>query len=87
MIGVRPMPPPTSTSKPTSPASFFTQLQADVVPAGGGAVFGAPLTAILNLRGRNANSGCSVLHWRRISQYGPRVDDLVGGDAGEARRW
>ena len=30
----------------------------------------APLTAILNLRGRNANSGCSVLHWRRISQYG-----------------
>ena len=30
----------------------------------------APVTAILNLRGRKANSGCSVLHWRRISQYG-----------------
>ena len=30
----------------------------------------APMTAILNLRGRNANSGCSVLHCRRISQYG-----------------
>ena len=30
----------------------------------------APLIATLNLRGRNANSGCSVLHWRRISQNG-----------------
>ena len=30
----------------------------------------APFTAILNLRGRKANSGCSVLHWRRISQNG-----------------
>jgi hypothetical protein len=30
----------------------------------------APLTAILNLRGRKANSGCSVLHWRSSSQYG-----------------
>src|SRR5471032_1425123 len=29
-----------------------------------------PLTAILNLRGRKANSGCSVLHWRSSSQYG-----------------
>jgi hypothetical protein len=28
----------------------------------------APVMAILNLRGRKANSGCSVLHWRRISQ-------------------
>ena len=30
----------------------------------------APVTAILNLRGRKANSGWSVLHCRRISQYG-----------------
>ena len=28
---------------------------------------GAPVTAILNLRGRNRNSGCSDDHWRRIS--------------------
>ena len=68
MTGVRPMPPPTSTVKPISPRSFLTQLQADVVPGDGGAVFGAPVTAILNLRGRKANSGCSVLHWRITSQ-------------------
>jgi hypothetical protein len=43
-----------------------------------------PLTAILNLRGRNANSGCSVLHWPQDLAVGSRVDDLVGGDAGEA---
>ncbi len=30
----------------------------------------APFTEILNLRGRKANSGCRVLHWRRISQNG-----------------
>ena len=29
----------------------------------------APLTAILNLRGRKANSGCSVDHWRMISHH------------------
>ncbi len=30
----------------------------------------APVTAILNLRGKNANSGWNVDHCRRISQYG-----------------
>jgi hypothetical protein len=43
----------------------------------------APLTAILNLRGRKANSGCSVDHWRMSSHHGRGVDDLVGRDAGE----
>ena len=38
----------------------------------------APLKAILNLRGRNANSGCSVLHWRRISAKG-RVSTISSG--------
>ena len=27
-----------------------------------------PVTAILNFRGRYENSGCSVAHWRTISQ-------------------
>ena len=41
------------------------------------------MTAILNLRGRNENSGCSDDHCRRISAIGARIGDLVGGDAGE----
>jgi hypothetical protein len=41
-----------------------------------------PETAILNLRGRKANSGWKVDHWRRISQR-TRIDDLVRRDAGE----
>ena len=37
--------------------------------------------AILNLRGRKLNSGCSVDHWRTISHQ-MRVLDLVDGGAG-----
>ncbi len=70
MIGVRPMPPPASTSKPTSPASFFFSCRPMSCQPIAARSSCAPETAILNLRGRKANSGCSVLHWRRISQYG-----------------
>ena len=70
MIGVRPMPPPTSTLKPTSPASFFSSCRPMSCQPMAARSSRAPVTAILNLRGRKANSGCSVLHWRRISQYG-----------------
>ena len=68
MIGVRPMPPPTRTSKPISPASFFLSTRPMSCQAVAARSSSVPLTAILNLRGRKANSGCSVLHWRRISQ-------------------
>ena len=39
--------------------------------------------AILNLRGRKANSGWMVLHCRMISAHGQRVHHLIGRDAGE----
>ena len=54
------------------------QPQPDVVHLDRGAVVrrGA-VTAILNLRGRNENSGCSVECWRRISRPDARVLDLV----------
>ncbi len=70
MTGVRPMPPPTSTLKPISPASFFTSCRPMSCQAIAARSSSEPLTAILNLRGRKANSGCSVLHWRSSSQYG-----------------
>ena len=44
------------------------QMQADIVRSGwrrGRAR--RPVTAILNLRGRKENSGCTDDHWRRIS--------------------
>ena len=69
------------------------QLQADVVdcaPPRGRA--GAPVTAILNLRGRNENSGCSVDHWRIISAQtrGSSISSAaapaigIGGDVADA---
>src|SRR5215211_3977626 len=70
MTGVRPMPPPTSTRKPKSPAAFLTRCRPTSCQNVAARSSTAPLTAILNLRGRKANSGCSVLHWRMISQYG-----------------
>jgi hypothetical protein len=59
------------------------RLQADVVQQQGDRSPAAPLIAILNLRGSQLNSGWNVDHWRRISASGPRVQDLVGRDAGE----
>jgi hypothetical protein len=41
------------------------------------------LTAILNLRGRKANSGWKVDHCRSSSQYGRGSSQFVGRDAGE----
>jgi hypothetical protein len=78
ITGVRPMPPPTSTLKPSSPAGApwmaSPSLRISCRPTSCQAVAArssrAPLMAILNLRGRKANSGCSVLHWRRISANG-----------------
>ena len=43
----------------------------------------APETAILNLRGSQLNSGCSVDHWRRHLAPGARVFQLVVDGAGE----
>ena len=43
----------------------------------------APVTAILNLRGRYANSGWNVDHWRSSSVYGRGSTDLVAGHARE----
>jgi hypothetical protein len=65
---------------------ILRRLQADVVEPDRGAVIGAPVIAILNLRGRYENSGCSDDHCRRISAYRPRIGDLVGGGAGELVR-
>ena len=70
ITGVRPMPPPTSTSKPSSPASFFLSLRPTSCQAVAARSSVAPTMAHLNLRGRKPNSGCSVLHWRRISPNG-----------------
>ena len=44
-------------------------MQANVVNADRGPIWRAPFTAILNLRGRNENSGWKVDHWRRISHH------------------
>ncbi len=44
---------------------------------------GEPVMAILNLRGRKVNSGCSVDHWRTISHQMARILDLVDGRAGK----
>ena len=44
---------------------------------------GEPVTAILNLRGRYENSGCSVAHWRMYLAPRPRIFELVRRDAGE----
>jgi hypothetical protein len=70
MTGVRPMPPPTSTLKPTSPSLERITCRPTSCQATAARSSMAPVMAILNLRGRNANSGCSVLHWRRISANG-----------------
>ncbi len=56
--------------------------QADVVDTHGGAIARAPVTAILNLRGRNENSGCRVDHWRMISQQTRGSSISSGGGAG-----
>src|SRR5258706_6245502 len=70
MVGVRPMPPPTRTLKPSSPASFLSNCRPTSYQPSAARSSSAPLMETLNLRGRKLNSGCSVLHWRRISVKG-----------------
>ena len=82
MIGVRPMPPPTCTRKPSSPASFFTSLQADVVPAGGGAVFGGAGDRDLELARQEGELGMQRAPLPHDLGEGARVGDLVDRDAG-----
>ena len=77
------MPPPTSTLKPSSPASLRSKLQADVVPAQRRAVFRGAVDGDLELARQEAEL--------RV-QRGPladdfaeraRIGDLVGRDARE----
>ncbi len=67
MNGVRPSPPPTMTSKPVSPAPLRCIRNPMSCTRTAARSCAAAVTAILNLRGRNENSGCSVVNWRRIS--------------------
>ena len=82
MIGVRPMPPPTSTWKPSSPASFLQQVQADVVPAGRGAVFRGAGDGDLELARQEGELGVQRAPLAQDFAEGARVGDLVDGDAG-----
>ena len=68
MYGVRPSPPPTSTSKPISPCSFLCIRRPMSWIATAARSFGEPVTAILNLRGKYENSGCRNEYWRSSSQ-------------------
>ena len=88
-MGVRPMPRP-APQNPTSPA-LFCAVAGPLVPADGGAVVQAPLTAILNLRGRWANSGCGCSTGAAPRNRGagrrPRRGDAgkdVAGDVADA---
>ena len=63
------------------------QLQADVVPAVAARSSCAPLTAILNLRGRNGELRVQRAPLAQDFAERPRVGDLVGGDAGERVGW
>ena len=63
------------------------QLQADVVPAGRGAVLGGAADGDLELARQEGELGVQRAPLAQDLAVGARVDDLVGGDAGEARRW
>ena len=67
MNGVRPSPPPTSTSKPVSPSAFLcirSPMSWTLIAARS---WSDAVMANLNLRGRNENSGCSVEYCRSSS--------------------
>ena len=83
MVGVRPIPPPQHREKPSSPASFLTSYGPMSYQAKAARSSRAPLIAILNLQGRKANSGCSVLHWRRIPRRTGAGRRFVGRNAGQ----
>ena len=84
MTGVRPMPPPTRTLKPISPASFLCRTQADVVPGSRGAVLGRAADGDLELARQERELRMQRAPLAQDLAVGPRIDDLVGGDAGEA---
>ncbi len=64
------MPPPTNTRKPFSPLAPRTIFKPISWKAMAARSSAAPEMAILNLRGSQLNSGCSVDHWRKISHHG-----------------
>ena len=67
MKGVRPSPPPTITSKPVSPAPFLCIRRPMSCTFTAARSCADAVSAILNLRGRNENSGCKVRCWRSSS--------------------
>ena len=67
MNGVRPSPPPTITSKPVSPAPFRCIRRPISWTRTAARSCAEAVIAILNLRGRNENSGWSVRCWRSSS--------------------
>src|SRR5438874_1507806 len=73
IIGVRPRPPPTSTRKPTSPAVLRTACTPMSCTSVAARSVADPHTAILNLRGRYANSGWNVDHLRNSDPQHRRV--------------
>jgi hypothetical protein len=68
MMGVRPRPPPTQICETDLAlrCDGCTPMSCTATTARSDS--SAPLTAILNLRGRKANSGWKVDHWRISSQ-------------------
>ena len=60
------------------------QHQADVVPGGGGAVLERAADRDLELARQEGELGMQRAPLAQDLAVGPRVDDLVGGDAGEA---
>jgi hypothetical protein len=81
-IGVRPRPPPTMTVKPTSP-SCCLEVQADVVEPGDGAVFAGAGYGDLELARQEGEFRVEGAPLAQDLGQRARVDDLVGGDAGE----
>ena len=84
MIGVRPMPPPTRTSKPISPASFLRSTRPMSCQRGRGAVFARAADGDLELARQERELRVQRAPLAQDLAVRPRVDDLVGGDAGEA---
>jgi hypothetical protein len=83
MIGVRPWPPPTKTSKPTSPASSLHDADADVVDRDRGAIVLRAGDGDLELARQERELGVERRPLAQDLAVRARVDDLVARDAGE----
>ena len=81
--GVRPWPPPTMTSKPTSPASLRMHAQADVVHLHRGAVMGRAGYRDLELARQEGEFRMEGRPLADDLAPDARILDLVGGHAGE----